>query len=95
MTRFKFVPEGAIGGIQYVTVLDEGGNPMVYNIPREEAEMDYPDDDAPGVGFTRAQVQAWAGRALTDEEIERIEEAVSNSSIPEAIGIIASALEES
>jgi hypothetical protein len=38
---FSFVSEGRIGAIEYVTVLDAGGNPQEYNLPREEAEARY------------------------------------------------------
>lgn len=34
---YKFVDEGTVGGVQYVTVLDAGGNPQEYNLPRHEA----------------------------------------------------------
>lgn len=33
--------EGHAGGIEYVTVLDAGGNPVEYNIPRSEAVSRY------------------------------------------------------
>ena len=37
-----FADEGTIDGISYVTVLDGGYNPIEYEIPREQAERDYP-----------------------------------------------------
>jgi len=33
--------EGHAGGIEYVTVLDAGGNPVEYNLPRREAVARY------------------------------------------------------
>jgi len=33
--------EGHAGGVEYVTVLDAGGNPVEYNIPRHEAVSRY------------------------------------------------------
>jgi len=44
------------------------------------------------ITITREQVEAWAGRALTDEEIADLDVAIPNSSIPEAIGEIVNAL---
>lgn len=38
--------------------------------------------------ITRHQLESWAGRALTDDDIERLDEAIPHSSIPEAIGTI-------
>lgn len=38
---FRFVDEGLVHGVQYVTVVDEEGNPMEYNISLEEAEIAY------------------------------------------------------
>jgi hypothetical protein len=52
----------------------------------EETEL------APGVVLTRCQIESWAGRWLTDEEIGRLDEAIPNSSIPSAVGSIAAAL---
>jgi hypothetical protein len=45
-----------------------------------------------GIELTRDQLQAWAGRELTDEEVEQIDEAIQHSSIPEAINTIADSL---
>lgn len=42
-----------------------------------------------GITLTRDQLQAWAGRELTDDEVEMLEWAIPNSSIPEAINTIA------
>lgn len=38
--------------------------------------------------ITRGQLEAWAGRPLTDHDLARIDEAIPNSSIPEAFGAI-------
>jgi hypothetical protein len=35
------VPEGTVDGVEYVTVLDAGGNPIEYNVRRAQAEKDY------------------------------------------------------
>lgn len=42
--------------------------------------------------LTREQLEAWAGRTLTDDQIERLDNAIPNSSIPEAIAEIMSAI---
>lgn len=47
------------------------------------------DAPRPGVTLTREQLEAWADRELTDDEVYEIDEAVPHSSIPEAIGVIA------
>ena len=41
-----------------------------------------------GITLTRDQLEAWAGRALTDEEVEDLDRDIPNSSIPEAISTI-------
>lgn len=40
------------------------------------------------VEITRQQLEEWAGRRLTDEQVERLDGCIPNSSIPEAIGVI-------
>lgn len=42
-----------------------------------------------GITITRDQLEAWAGRSLTDDEVYRIGKCIPNSSIPEAIDLIA------
>jgi hypothetical protein len=37
-----FADEGTADGVQYVTVFDSGHNPIEYEIPRDQAERDYP-----------------------------------------------------
>jgi hypothetical protein len=39
--KYQFVNDGLIDGVQYVTVVDEGGNPIEYGIPLEQAEDEY------------------------------------------------------
>jgi hypothetical protein len=56
----------------------------------EEILSGVPEDEGPGITLTRGQLEAWAGKALTDEQVELIEESVQFSSIPEAISLIAS-----
>lgn len=46
----------------------------------------------PGVTITREQLEAWADRALTDDEVDQLDDALPHSSIPEAIGVIADSL---
>lgn len=41
------------------------------------------------VEITREQLEAWAGRELSDDEVAEIDDAIPDSSIPEAIGCIA------
>ena len=50
------------------------------------------EEDRPGIILTRGQLEAWACRTLTDEEVEALDEAVPNSSIPEAIGTMADSI---
>lgn len=42
-------------------------------------------DDRPGVHLTRDQLESWAGRALSDEEVDALDMRIPDSSIPEAI----------
>lgn len=42
-----------------------------------------------GITLTRDQLEAWAGRELTDEEVAALDEAIPHGSIPEAIRTIA------
>jgi len=48
-----------------------------------------PEGDGPGITLTRTQLEEWAGEALTDQQVEALEEAIPYSSIPEAINTIA------
>ena len=41
MEAYRFVREGAVDGIQYVTVLDSGDNPVEYEITLEHANERY------------------------------------------------------
>lgn len=45
-----------------------------------------------GITLTREQLEAWAGRELTDEEVEALDTAIPESSIPEAIATITEGL---
>lgn len=38
--------------------------------------------------LTREQIESWAGRSLTDDEMERLDECIPHSSIPDAIDTI-------
>ncbi|WP_199178305.1 hypothetical protein [Mycobacterium hubeiense] len=53
------------------------------------------DGSRPGVLITYAQLASWTGRELTESDLARITDALPHSSIPDAIGEIASALEGS
>jgi hypothetical protein len=46
-----------------------------------------------GILLTHEQITAWAGRMLTAVEIERLTEAIPNSSIPDAVSTIVANLE--
>jgi hypothetical protein len=46
------------------------------------------------VEITRGQLEAWAGRKLTDEEVRRLDDAFPNSSVPEAFATMVDALNE-
>jgi hypothetical protein len=41
-----------------------------------------------GIELTRDQLEAWAGRVLSDEEVEALDTAIPESSIPEAVAEI-------
>lgn len=43
----------------------------------------------PGILLTRAQLETWAGRPLTDDDLARLEKCIPGSSIPDAIATIA------
>lgn len=45
-----------------------------------------------GITLTRDQLEAWAGRELTDEEVYLLDEAIPNSSIPDSVGVIVATL---
>ena len=45
-----------------------------------------------GIELTREQLEAWAGRELSDEEVVALEEAIPDSSIPEAVATLADSL---
>ena len=45
-------------------------------------------DGRPTVIITREQIECWAGRTLTDDEISRLDDCIPNSSIPDAIADI-------
>jgi hypothetical protein len=49
-------------------------------------------DHRPGITLTRGQLEAWAGAELTDENVEELEQAIPNSSIPESIAVIAESI---
>lgn len=51
-----------------------------------------PSGERPGITLTRDQLEAWATRALSDEQVEQIEEAIPNTSIPDAIVAISDSL---
>lgn len=44
--------------------------------------------------ITREQAESWAGRALSDDELERLSDAIPNSSIPDAVDTIVSSWED-
>lgn len=41
MEAYRFAAEGSVNGVEYVTVLDSGGNPVEYNITAEKASERY------------------------------------------------------
>ena len=43
-----------------------------------------------GITLTRDQLESWAGRALSDEEVETLDIAIPESSIPQAVAEIVS-----
>lgn len=46
-------------------------------------------DTPTGIFLTRDQLNAWAGFPLTDEHVDRLDDALPHSSVPEAIATIA------
>lgn len=65
---------------------------MEYLPEPNTALTDYPADDAPTITITRDQLECWVGRKLTDEEVRDIDNAVPDSTIPDAIADIADQL---
>lgn len=55
---------------------------------RESVLDEIANDSQPGVTLSRDQLEVWAGRELTDDEVDRLEEDIPNSSIPKAIATI-------
>lgn len=47
------------------------------------------DDKRPGVSFTRAQIEAWVGFPLTDDQVSDLEETLPNSSLPDCVATVA------
>lgn len=45
------------------------------------------------VEITREQLNCWAGRDLTDDEVDRLDDAIPHSSIPDAISVIADSIQ--
>jgi hypothetical protein len=43
--------------------------------------------------ITREQLESWAGRPLTEDDLDRLDDAIPNSSIPEAIGEIVAGMD--
>jgi hypothetical protein len=58
-----------------------------YRNPLQEILSAVP-DDARGITLTRDQLNAWTGWDLTDEQVEQLEDAIPNSSIPDAVAEI-------
>lgn len=60
------------------------------------ADVLYPPPPAPaerrGILLTREQLEAWACRTLSEEEIDALDEAIPNSSIPDAVSAISDTL---
>ncbi|MCX4094516.1 hypothetical protein [Nocardia sp. alder85J] len=44
--------------------------------------------------ITRAQAESWVGRPLSDGEMDRLDDAIPNSSIPDAVGAIVDAFDD-
>lgn len=59
---------------------------LVADVDEHLAEMGLRLSDLVGV----EQAEAWCGRTLSDDDVERLEEAIPNSSIPEAVDAIVS-----
>jgi hypothetical protein len=47
-----------------------------------------------GITLTREQIEYWAQRYLTDEQVKTLQEAIPHSSVPDAIAIIVENLPE-
>lgn len=45
--------------------------------------------EGPGLTFSRAQVEAWVGHPLTDDQVADIEEALPLSTLPETVDTVA------
>jgi hypothetical protein len=75
---------------------DKAHKPLMAGLDSNRVRAAWPDllldNERPAVSFTREQIEAWAGGALTDGEVDEIDVAASNSSIPDAIADIAASI---
>jgi hypothetical protein len=49
-------------------------------------------DGRPTVIITREQIECWAGRTLTDDEVSHLDDCIPNSSIPDAVADLAAGI---
>ena len=68
----------------YAQTIKDGITTTTTLIDELIAEINHPTT----VTLTRDQLQEWAGRELTNDDIRRIADAIPNSSVPEAIATI-------
>jgi len=74
-TGWTLTDEGTIDGVQHVTVLDEGANPVEYNITAGEARDRY------GLELDEGP----HGDGITDEEADEILAAIAENDEPEEV----------
>lgn len=46
-----------------------------------------------GILITRDQIETWAGRSLSDDELDRLDEALPHSTLPDTVGLIVDGFE--
>lgn len=86
-TVFCPYPGCDIGGTTQEQVNDHRAD-IHQDEPDYGPNLDYQRDQNHTITITRDQLECWAGRPLTEEEVDRLDEALPDSSIPEAIATI-------
>lgn len=82
--RFTYEAEGPQSALERHYALDtDGEQPLVLSVFVAGMEI-----------ISREQAEEWAGRKLSDEEVERLSDAIPFSSIPDAIDTIVNSWED-
>ena len=86
--------ESQSGGMgRFCVTVDASSTEEAEQQARDIAEGTVPErDDDIVLTFTRGQVNAWADRRLNDDELEQLEEALPNSTLPTVVGMVADSI---